>query len=70
MTQENDKKDLIITALRERIGSLVSNYEIEIALIRSEYTTLKADYDAALLVVDELKALNDPKRIYREAENV
>ena len=32
---ESDQKDLVITALRQRIGELVSNYETEIAIINS-----------------------------------
>jgi hypothetical protein len=37
----NDDKDLIITALRQRVAALVSNYEYEIAVIRAEYTKLQ-----------------------------
>lgn len=35
-----DKADLIITALQQRIGELVSNYETQIALLRAEITQL------------------------------
>jgi hypothetical protein len=35
-----EKADLIITALQQRIGEIVSNYEIQIALLRTEITTL------------------------------
>lgn len=44
MTDTSDEKDLIISALRQRIGQLSSNYEYDIALIRAEYTKLNAKY--------------------------
>jgi hypothetical protein len=33
-----EKNELIITALQQRIGQLVANYEMDLALIRAEYT--------------------------------
>ena len=33
-----DKAELIITALQQRIGELVSNYETQIAILRAELT--------------------------------
>jgi hypothetical protein len=35
-----DKTELIITALQQRIGEIVSNYETQIAVLRSEITLL------------------------------
>lgn len=35
-----DKAELIITALQQRIGEIVSNYETQIAVLRSEITLL------------------------------
>ena len=35
-----DKPELIITALQQRIGELVSNYETQIAILRAEITQL------------------------------
>lgn len=35
-----EKADLIITALQQRIGELVSNYETQIAILRAEITSL------------------------------
>jgi len=32
--------ELVITALQQRIGELVSNYETQIAVLRAEITTL------------------------------
>lgn len=34
----NEKSDLVITALQQRIGELVSNYETQIAILRAEIT--------------------------------
>lgn len=35
-----EKTELIITALQQRIGDIVSNYETQIAILRAEITTL------------------------------
>ena len=34
----SDKVQLVITALQQRIGELVSNYETQIAILRADYT--------------------------------
>ena len=34
------KAELVITALQEKIGQLVSNYETQIAILRAEITQL------------------------------
>lgn len=44
MTESNEK-DLVITALRQRIGELVSAYESQMAVVRASYTKLKEEYD-------------------------
>ena len=44
MTESNEK-DLVIAALQQRIGELVSGYESQIAIIRANYTKLKEEYD-------------------------
>ena len=36
-----DKAELVITALQQRIGEIVSNYETQIAILRAEFTQLK-----------------------------
>ena len=33
-----DKAELVITALQQRIGELVSNYETQVAILRAEIT--------------------------------
>ena len=35
-----EKAELIITALQQRMGEMVSNYETQIAILRAELTTL------------------------------
>lgn len=35
-----DKAELVITALQQRIGELVSGYETQIAILRAEVTKL------------------------------
>jgi len=35
-----DKAELVITALQQRIGELVSGYETQIAILRAEITSL------------------------------
>jgi hypothetical protein len=36
-----DKAELIITALQQRIGELVSQYETHVAILRAEITQLQ-----------------------------
>jgi len=40
-----DKAELVITALQQRIGEIVTNYETQIAILRAEITQLM-DKDA------------------------
>jgi len=35
-----DKSELVVKALQERIGELVSNYETHVAILRAEITQL------------------------------
>ena len=41
-----DKTELIITALQQRIGEIVSNYETQIAILRAEVTQLLNEKNA------------------------
>ena len=41
-----EKAELIITALQQRIGEIVSNYETQIAILRAEITKLMEEKDA------------------------
>ena len=41
-----NKAELIITALQQRIGELVSNYETQIAILRAELTEMSNRSDA------------------------
>jgi uncharacterized small protein (DUF1192 family) len=40
-----EKAELIITALQQRIGELVANYETQIAILRAEITQLMEEKD-------------------------
>lgn len=42
-----DKAELIITALQQRIGEIVSNYEVQVAILRAEITKLSEEKDEA-----------------------
>lgn len=35
-----EKAELVISALQQRIGEIVSNYETQVAILRAEITTL------------------------------
>ena len=35
-----DKAELVITALQQRIGEIVSNYETQVAILRAEITQM------------------------------
>jgi hypothetical protein len=41
-----EKAELIITALQQRIGEIVSNYETQIAILRAEITKMMEERDA------------------------
>lgn len=45
MTQ---KAELVITALQQRIGEIVSNYETQIAILRADLTQLMEEKDAKI----------------------
>ena len=40
-----EKAELVITALQQRIGEIVSNYETQIAILRAEITKLMEEKD-------------------------
>ena len=40
-----DKAELVITALQQRIGEIVSNYETQVAILRAELTQLAEEKD-------------------------
>lgn len=42
-----DKTELVVKALQERIGELVSNYETHIAILRAEITQLVEQLNAS-----------------------
>ena len=48
-----DKAELVITALQQRIGEIVSNYETQIAILRAELTQNMIDKEDRLNAVKE-----------------
>lgn len=48
-----DKAELVITALQQRIGEIVSNYETQIAILRAEITNLLEEKDAKEKAIKE-----------------
>jgi uncharacterized small protein (DUF1192 family) len=44
--QMADKAELVITALQQRIGEIVSNYETQVAILRAEITKLMEQSEA------------------------
>lgn len=58
-----DKAELVITALQQRIGELVSNYETQNAILRAEVTQLlereKVKNEAVQEYSDSLNNLTD-----------
>ena len=46
MADNTQKLELVITALQQRIGDLVSNYETQIAILRADVTQLVKEKEA------------------------
>lgn len=46
-----EKAELVITALQQRIGEIVSNYETQIAILRAEITKLMEEKEAKIEAV-------------------
>ena len=51
-----EKAELVITALQQRIGEIVSNYETQVAFLRAEITKLIEEKEAK---VEAVKAYED-----------
>lgn len=51
-----DKTELIITALQQRIGEIVSNYETQIAVLRADLTQLLNERQNKDKAVEEYSA--------------
>ncbi len=63
MTTDNSqidikKAELIITALQERIGDIVSSYETQIALYRADMTVLADELNFLKSSIEEAKGKN------------
>ena len=51
----SDRNELIITALQQKIGELVSNYETQIAILRAELTQLSQEKESKEKAVKEFE---------------
>lgn len=62
-----EKFELVITALRQRIGELVSNYETQIAVLRADITQLAEQDKEKKKTIDEyseiLKQKSDNEKL-------
>lgn len=47
------KSDLVITALQQRIGEIVSSYETQIAILRAEITQMINEKNEKQKAIDE-----------------
>ncbi len=55
-----EKAELVITALQQRIGEIVSSYETQIAFLRAEITKLIEDKEEKVEAVKDYEThLND-----------
>jgi hypothetical protein len=48
-----DKAELIITALQQRIGEIVSNYETQVAFLRAEITAILEEQQNKDMAADQ-----------------
>lgn len=48
-----EKAELVIAALQQRIGEIVSNYETQIAILRAEITKLVEEKNETIEAVQE-----------------
>jgi hypothetical protein len=55
-----EKVELVVTALQQRIGEIVSNYETQVAILRAEITQMMEDKESKVEAIQEYeKHLND-----------
>lgn len=51
-----EKAELVITALQQRIGEIVSNYETQIAILRAEVTQLISEKNEKQKAVEDYES--------------
>jgi oligoendopeptidase F len=51
-----EKAELVIAALQQRIGEIVSNYETQIAFLRAEITKLIEEKEAKVEAIKEYES--------------
>ena len=52
---ENTKPELMLLVLQQRIGELISNYELQIASLRADITQLMSINDATTISASDKK---------------
>jgi hypothetical protein len=50
-----EKVELVITALQQRIGEIVSNYETQIAILRAEITQMSDQMKSQEVPAEQIK---------------
>lgn len=66
-----EKAELIITALQQRIGEITSQFELDRAILRAEYTELKNQYDLMNEEINKQKAIDEySQNISEKATNI
>lgn len=58
-----DKTELVVIALQQRIGEIVSNYETQIAMLRAEITHLSEQLEAKNKLEDYSKNMEEKTSI-------
>jgi hypothetical protein len=48
-----ERAELVIAALQQRIGEIVSNYETQIAILRADLTQLSQEKEEKAKAIDE-----------------
>ena len=66
----SNKAELIITALQQRIGEIVSTYETQIAVLRAEITQLMEKDDKKETMINEIEELIGKYEIMKQDLNI
>lgn len=51
-----DKTELVVVALKQRMGDIVSDYELQVAMLRAEITELVETINAKEKAIEEYSA--------------
>jgi hypothetical protein len=62
-----EKAELVIMALQQRIGELVSNYETQVAILRAEITEYSQNEEAKQKAAEEYSQSLDQKTLEQKS---